>query len=158
MYVQLTADAFVHGRTHLAGEVILLDDAIDQEFGTVLTEDGDSPQTAAQWTSDNPTMSDNNFGAESDTGKIKVGDGTTAWNDLEYATGTFAATPETLNDKLGKDFSKLPELTSEDLASVDWTATMIPIRVVTTDEEPVTTLYWVSPSVLTELITTIQND
>ncbi len=108
MYVQLSARAFVNGREHEAGEVVQLDDAIDQEFGTVLTEDADSPQTAAQWTSDNPTLADNTFGVESDTGKIKVGTGAIAWVSLEYAVGTFTADPETLSDKLGKDLTKLP--------------------------------------------------
>lgn len=41
--------------------------------------------TAAQWTSANPVLSDGEPGVESDTGNIKVGDGTTAWSSLSYA-------------------------------------------------------------------------
>lgn len=40
--------------------------------------------TAANWTSVNPTLAAGEFGYETDTGKLKIGDGTTAWNSLEY--------------------------------------------------------------------------
>lgn len=45
--------------------------------------------TAAQWTSANPTLASGEFGYETDTGKFKIGDGSTAWNSLGYkASGT----------------------------------------------------------------------
>jgi hypothetical protein len=45
--------------------------------------------TASQWTSANPTLASGEFGYESDTGKFKIGDGSTAWNSLGYkASGT----------------------------------------------------------------------
>ncbi len=40
--------------------------------------------TAAGWTSANPTLLSGEFGYESDTGKWKVGDGSTAWTALAY--------------------------------------------------------------------------
>jgi hypothetical protein len=40
--------------------------------------------TAAQWTSANPTLASGEWGYESDTGKVKIGDGTTAWNSEPY--------------------------------------------------------------------------
>ena len=40
--------------------------------------------TAANWTSANPTLLANELGRETDTGKIKIGDGTTAWSSLAY--------------------------------------------------------------------------
>jgi hypothetical protein len=40
--------------------------------------------TAANWTAENPTLLAGEIGIESDTGKIKIGDGTTAWNSLAY--------------------------------------------------------------------------
>jgi hypothetical protein len=40
--------------------------------------------TAAQWTSTNPTLSAGELGAETDTNKIKCGNGSTAWNSLPY--------------------------------------------------------------------------
>lgn len=46
--------------------------------------------TAAQWTSANPTLAAGEFGWESDTNKAKIGDGTTAWTSLSYATGAVA--------------------------------------------------------------------
>lgn len=45
--------------------------------------------TAANWTSNNPTLAAGELGIETDTKKMKVGDGTTAWASLAYAaTGT----------------------------------------------------------------------
>jgi hypothetical protein len=48
--------------------------------------------TAAQWTSTNPTLAAGEQGFETDTLKLKIGDGSTAWNSLAYvatgATGT----------------------------------------------------------------------
>ena len=40
--------------------------------------------TAANWTSANPTLSAGELGYESDTDKVKVGDGITAWTSLTY--------------------------------------------------------------------------
>ena len=41
--------------------------------------------TAANWTSNNPTLAAGEIGLETDTAKFKMGDGTTAWNSLAYA-------------------------------------------------------------------------
>lgn len=46
--------------------------------------------TASQWTSANPTLGAGEPGFETDTGKLKIGDGSTAWNSLAYATGSVA--------------------------------------------------------------------
>jgi hypothetical protein len=40
--------------------------------------------TAAQWTSTNPTLAAGEFGFETDTNKLKCGNGATAWNSLTY--------------------------------------------------------------------------
>ena len=42
---------------------------------------------AANWTSANPTLSAGEIGFETDTLRIKIGDGTTAWVTLGYASG-----------------------------------------------------------------------
>ncbi len=42
--------------------------------------------TAANWTAANPVLANGEFGYETDTGKLKVGDGATAWNALPYFT------------------------------------------------------------------------
>lgn len=42
--------------------------------------------TASEATSDNPILHAGEIGVELDSGKFKIGDGSTAWNDLLYAT------------------------------------------------------------------------
>ncbi|NDG03548.1 MAG: hypothetical protein EB119_10265, partial [Synechococcaceae bacterium WBB_34_004] len=44
--------------------------------------------TAAQWTSANPTLAAGEMGVETDTKKVKAGDGSTAWNSLAYVGGS----------------------------------------------------------------------
>lgn len=46
--------------------------------------------TAAAWTSANPTLANKELGYETDTKRIKIGDGVTAWNSLAYLLGTAA--------------------------------------------------------------------
>lgn len=40
--------------------------------------------TAANWTSVDPTLASGEIGVETDTNQIKLGDGTTAWSSLDY--------------------------------------------------------------------------
>lgn len=40
--------------------------------------------TAANWTSTNPTLAAGEFGLETDTLKLKLGNGSAAWNSLAY--------------------------------------------------------------------------
>jgi hypothetical protein len=61
--------------------------------------------TASQWTSTNPTLASGEWGLETDTNKVKIGDGTTAWTSLGYTgvgdvtlTGTQTLTNKTLTD------------------------------------------------------------
>lgn len=73
--------------------------------------------SAADWTSNNPTLAEGEFGLELDTGKLKWGDGATAWASLPYfptgvllATDTFAGDTEGLYNALvtyqaSQDFS-----------------------------------------------------
>lgn len=42
--------------------------------------------TAAEWTAANPILAVGEFALESDTRKFKIGNGSTAWNSLTYAT------------------------------------------------------------------------
>jgi hypothetical protein len=48
--------------------------------------------TASQWTSTNPTLAAGEQGFETDTGKFKIGTGSTAWTSLAYAAGTGTVT------------------------------------------------------------------
>lgn len=62
--------------------------------------------TSANWSSVNPILADGMPGYEKDTGRLKIGDGVTAWNSLDYKfeetvttlvespTGTFTYTSE----------------------------------------------------------------
>lgn len=59
--------------------------------------------TASQWTSANPTLASGEWGYETDTGKVKIGNGSSAWNSLGYTgvgdvtlTGTETLTNKTL--------------------------------------------------------------
>jgi hypothetical protein len=40
--------------------------------------------TASQWTTADTVLSSGEWGFETDTGKVKIGDGTTAWTALGY--------------------------------------------------------------------------
>ncbi len=57
--------------------------------------------TAANWTSANPTLYAGEAGFETDTGKFKVGNGSTAWASLGYATLTPA---ESAADFVSSDY------------------------------------------------------
>lgn len=46
--------------------------------------------TASNWSSVNPTLLEGEIGIETDTGKSKIGDGSTAWNSLSYDLGSTA--------------------------------------------------------------------
>lgn len=86
---------------------------------------------ASAWTSANPTLAAGELGYELDTGKFKIGDGTTAWNSLVYAansSGTETLSNKTIN--LGSntirgsltDFNSA--LTDQDFATLGGTETL----------------------------------
>lgn len=52
--------------------------------------------TAANWTSANPTLAAGEQGFETDTGKLKIGTGSTAWTSLLYTTDASDITGTTL--------------------------------------------------------------
>lgn len=54
--------------------------------------------TAANWTSVNPTLSQGEQGYETDTGNFKIGDGTTVWSGLTYFQNGALADVETVGD------------------------------------------------------------
>jgi len=63
--------------------------------------------TASNWTSANTVLAQGELGAETDTSKIKIGDGSTAWSSLSYlidAGGYLTATStNTLTNKTVRD-------------------------------------------------------
>jgi hypothetical protein len=46
--------------------------------------------TSTNWSSVNPTLAQGEFGLETDSGKLKIGNGTSAWNSLSYFGGAGA--------------------------------------------------------------------
>lgn len=52
--------------------------------------------TAANWASVNPILASGEHGFETDTGKFKIGNGSTAWSSLLYATDASEITGTTL--------------------------------------------------------------
>lgn len=69
--------------------------------------------TAANWTAENPVLREGEQGYETDTGRLKFGDGVTAWNALAYFGGSGSTTAAggssmlSIGDESGLD---VPEL------------------------------------------------
>ena len=75
--------------------------------------------TASQWTSANPTLANGELAHETDTGKLKIGDGSTAWSSLAYFTagsGDITGVNITAGDGL--------DITQSGTTSGDYTATV----------------------------------
>jgi len=69
--------------------------------------------SAANWTSNNPTLSAGEIGVEIDTGKFKIGTGAAAWAALGYAAVLPANFTEDIQDIVGA--------MATDTASIDFT-------------------------------------
>ena len=75
--------------------------------------------TASQWTSANTTLASGEWGFESDTGKVKIGDGSTAWNSLGY-TGAGSVTSITAGTGLsGGTITATGTITIDTATTVD---------------------------------------
>lgn len=61
--------------------------------------------TASQWSTTDPILETGEVGIETDTGKFKIGDGTTEWTELDYA----AVTPSELTSSVG-DYIPLADI------------------------------------------------
>jgi hypothetical protein len=80
--------------------------------------------TAANWTSANPTLAAGEWALETDTAKIKLGDGTTAWTSLAYAPSvlqypTLAAGTATANTAPIK-FTAGTNLTTPEAGAIEY--------------------------------------
>ena len=101
--------------------------------------------TAANWTSQNPTLKAGEIGYETDTGYIKVGDGSTAWTSLAYIHGTKVssyplATVDIANDaitgdKLANDITIANDLTVTGDLTVNGTTTTIDTQTLTVEDK-----------------------
>lgn len=54
---------------------------------TINTRQKQKYDTSTNWTTNNPVLLAGELGIESDTNKFKIGNGTSAWNELDYAGG-----------------------------------------------------------------------
>jgi hypothetical protein len=70
--------------------------------------------TEANWTSVNPILAAGEPGLETDTGKIKYGDGTSRWNSLEYGVGDDLASDGAITVQTGDADRWLVRLRRED--------------------------------------------
>jgi len=60
--------------------------------------------TASQWTSANPILAAGEMGVETDTRKVKVGDGATSWTSLDYVASDTPAISEIAQDAINDAF------------------------------------------------------
>jgi len=73
--------------------------------------------TASAWTSANPTLASGELGLETDTGKLKVGDASTAWTSLAYytlATAGYAPTSGNLSQFAATTSAQLAGVLSDE--------------------------------------------
>jgi len=75
--------------------------------------------TAANWTTANPTLLAGEIGLESDTGYWKVGDGSTAWTSLAYVSGLGAEIPVS---RLADGSARQLLQTAANGTDVEWTS------------------------------------
>ena len=86
--------------------------------------------TAANWTSADPTLLAGELGYESDTGKLKIGDGSTAWSSLAYEPGfSLSAYPLATSD-IADD-----AITADKLADTSVTAGSYTLSSITVDAQ-----------------------
>jgi len=84
--------------------------------------------TAANWTSANPTLAQGELGLETDTLKVKAGDGSTAWTSASYLidTGGYAAYSDATANFTGNlQKSGSPVVTAAYTGDVDITGELI---------------------------------
>lgn len=84
--------------------------------------------TASNWTSANPTLAQGELGLETDTLKVKAGDGSTAWTSASYLidTGGYAAYSDTTANFTGAlQKSGSPVVTAAYTGDVDVTGELI---------------------------------
>jgi hypothetical protein len=77
--------------------------------------------TAAQWALSNPILSVGEFGYETDTGKLKIGSGSTTWTDLAYV----GLTPEEISTAVSEAVSGVIDLAPETLDTLNELAAAI---------------------------------
>lgn len=84
---------------------------------TILVRLKNSYDSAQNWTTNNPVLLSGEIGIESDTNKFKFGDGTSTWEELDYA-GTDASQIEDLIEQNADNFYVLDASGSQDDTTV----------------------------------------
>ena len=82
--------------------------------------------TAAAWTAANPVLYSGQIGIETDTRKFKFGDGSTAWNSLDYAAGIALAEWGSITGTLSDQSDLQAELDAKlDAAATDTSGAIV---------------------------------
>ena len=84
--------------------------------------------TSASWSRVNPVLLEGEPGFEKDTNKIKIGDGSTQWNDLPYLNGNFTISADgksiTINNDsiglYGYNEAQLGQIPSKGENNLEW--------------------------------------
>ena len=80
--------------------------------------------TAANWTSANPVLAQGELGAETDTSKIKIGNGSTAWTGLSYLIDAGGYLTETSTNTLSNKTIAFASNTLTNVASTNTVQTL----------------------------------
>ena len=83
--------------------------------------------TASNWTSANPTLANGELGIETDTSKIKVGDGSTAWSSKTYLVDVGSYLTETSTSTLSNKTLAATTLSGQ-LTGADQTVSAINLK------------------------------
>jgi len=84
--------------------------------------------TAANWTTNNPTLALGEMGIETDTRKFKFGDGSTSWTSLAYASSSSGDIPTKLSELDNDcDFITMDDV-KEDLLGINETIISTPVE------------------------------
>lgn len=109
--------------------------------------------TAANWTSSNPTLAQGEMGLETDTNKFKFGDGITAWNSLPYFK---SGNVDSVNGQTGVVTITLDSLATEpQMAAIDSGITYSDVGQITTNENAIGTLSNLTTTVKTDLVSAL---
>lgn len=81
--------------------------------------------TAAAATAANPVLASGEFGFETDTGKVKIGDGVTAWNSLAYIGGGGDLATHLADSSDAHDASAISFTPTGGIAAVDVQAALV---------------------------------
>lgn len=77
--------------------------------------------TKTNWETENPVLLDGEFGVEKPSYKLKIGDGTTAWNDLNYIGTVVSEDSDNIIEYDAQGYIKVPKQIDDDQTSQETT-------------------------------------